>query len=292
MAQDRPAMTVTRDAWAKINLTLRITGRRPDGYHEVDSLIAFARVGDRLAMEPAADFRLTVQGPFARYLSDHDDNLALRAARAFAAFAAVDGGVQLRLTKNLPVAAGIGGGSADAAAVISGLRELWNWNGPSDDLLPLAVDLGADVAVCLAGRPCLATGIGEILVPVHGLPPLWALLVNPGQPLATAAVFAARQGRFSEATGGPPPAGGLGEWIAWLAAAGNDLEPAACGLLPVVDQVLDAIRATKGCLISRMSGSGATCFGLYDSQEAAEHAARHIRAAERKWWVRPAALIA
>lgn len=281
---------MVRDAWAKVNLTLRITGRRPDGYHEIDSLIVFAALGDRLVLEPAATLTLILDGPFAKDLRDDPENLVLRAARRLAAGRKVAGGGRLTLTKRLPVAAGLGGGSADAAAALSGLAELWRLEITPEELSTIALELGADVPVCLAGGPCRVSGIGEVLRPLPPLPPIWLVLVNPGLPLSTAAVFAARQGEFAQPS--PPPTAAVpDEWFAWLAAGGNDLEPAARRLLPELDEVLDAIRGTGGCRIVRMSGSGATCFGLYATGGEAEAAARRLRGGHRGWWVAAAPLV-
>ncbi len=281
---------MVRDAWAKVNLTLRITGRRPDGYHEIDSLIVFAALGDRLVLEPAATLTLILDGPFAKDLRDDPENLVLRAARRLAAGRKVAGGGRLTLTKRLPVAAGLGGGSADAAAALSGLAELWRLEITPEELSTIALELGADVPVCLAGGPCRVSGIGEVLRPLPPLPPMWLVLVNPGLPLSTAAVFAARQGDFAQPSP-PPRASGPEEWFAWLAAGGNDLEPAARRLLPELDQVLGAIRGTGGCRVARMSGSGATCFGLYATGGEAEAAARRLRGGRRGWWVAAAPLV-
>lgn len=292
---------VERLAPAKVNLTLRVTGRRPPGgphggYHELDSLIVFAALGDRIRLAPAADLTLALSGPFAPQLRDEppEANLALRAARRLAELAGRPPAVAIALEKNLPVAAGIGGGTADAAAVIDGLCELWSL--PPDDLdLPaLTQALGADLPVCLAGRPCRVSGIGERVEPLPPLPEAALLLVNPREPLPTPAVFKARQGGFSPPLTLPQQAPWtFDELAALVGVGGNDLAAAAEAVCPAVGRVLTAIRALYPPACG-MSGSGATCFALYPTLDAAE--ADAVRLAESPeavgWWIVPAALLA
>ena len=277
-------------AWAKINLTLQVTGRRADGYHELESLVAFADLGDGLLVEPARDLTLQVTGPFAAALAGEGDNLVLRAARALAARSGGAAGAAITLTKNLPVASGIGGGSADAAAALRGLKRLWCIDLPAAELAALALTLGADVPVCLRGEPVMMSGIGEALQPVAALPPLWLLLVNCGVAVATPAVFAAREGAVSKVAEPRLPPVGIGPFIDWLAARGNDLEAPACRLAPAVASVLAALKALPDCLLARMSGSGATCFGLFENEQAARRAAEAIALQHRNWWVAAALL--
>lgn len=281
---------------AKVNLYLRVLGRRAgDGHHLLDSLVAFAgAAADHVVAMPAEhDLTLTVEGPFAAALASEDSagNLVLRAARALAEAAGPSRarrGAALRLTKRVPVAAGLGGGSADAAAALRTLDRLWGLGLGEARLAGIAAGLGADVPVCLAGRPARLGGAGEILRPAPPLPACGLLLVNPGLPLATPAVFAARQGAFSAPA--ELPAQGWTDAAALardLAPLGNDLEPAAIALCPVVAEVLAALRALPSCLLARMSGSGATCFGLFASAEAAAAAAGALGAGgapEARWW--------
>lgn len=281
---------ISEPAWAKINLTLQITGQRPDGYHELNSLVVFAEAGDLLQLAPAEELSLTVEGPFAAALQDAGDNLVLRAARALASAAAVEPGVAMTLTKNLPVASGIGGGSADAAAALRGLARLWDLSLPAEKMEALALSLGADVPVCLRGIPVVMSGIGERLDPVPALPPLWLVLVNPGVGVSTAAVFAGREGGFSEVAEPKLPPLGLPALVDWLAARPNDLEAPARRLAPAVEGVLAALAGTTDCLLARMSGSGATCFGLFEDQAAARHAAEALALQHPSWWVVPALL--
>ncbi len=266
---------------AKINLWLHVTGRRTDGYHELDSLVAFADIGDRLTGAPAEALSLTVSGPFAGALETGGGNLVLRAARALAVRCGVPAGAALHLEKNLPVAAGIGGGSADAAAALRLCARLWRAETGGEDLARLALDLGADIPVCLAGRTARMTGIGETLTPLAPLPPpAPAVLVNPGAAVPTGAVFGALAGPFS------PPAGLRdGDLAARAGPNRNDLETPAIALVPEIADVLAALRATPGLRLARMSGSGATCFGLFGSEGEAVAAARAIAAAQPAWWV-------
>lgn len=278
-------------ARAKINLTLEVRGRRPDGYHELESLVVFAEIGDRLTFSPAEIFTLDLKGPFAASLPRAEENLVLRAARGLSTLAGGGRGASILLEKNLPAAGGIGGGSADAAATLRGLVALWGRDDlPRARLMTLAAELGADVPVCLDARASRVGGVGERLVPVPRLPAAWLVLVNPGRALATGAVFAARRGPFSVPAAELPALSDAPALAAWLRAAGNDLEAPARTLLPEIGDVLAALADTAGCLLARMSGSGASCFGLYGDETAARAAAAAISARRPAWWVRPSAI--
>jgi 4-diphosphocytidyl-2-C-methyl-D-erythritol kinase len=293
-------MTLTaraEKAPAKINLTLRVLGRRADGYHELESLVAFAGVGDALTFAPGGALTLAVSGPTAKAAGDSADNLVLKAARTLAEGI---GGLTLgrfALSKRLPVAAGLGGGSADAAAA---LRLLARANGiASDDprLMQAARATGADVPVCLDPRPRLMRGIGDILSDPLDLPPLFAVLVNPGVAVSTRDVFAALKlasPPTSTAPSGPAPVekwgGEAAAFVAALASDRNDLEAPAIELEPTIADVLSVLRNLPGCRLARMSGSGATCFGLFGSRAAASAAARTLRVGYPAWWVRATAL--
>jgi 4-diphosphocytidyl-2-C-methyl-D-erythritol kinase len=271
-------MTLTELAAAKVNLALHVTGRRADGYHLLDSLVVFPRIGDRLEAEPAATLSLTIDGPFARELGSGPDNLVIRAA-----LLAREGGGEgaaLRLTKSLPVASGIGGGSADAAATLRLLARLWN-----RPLPPRAAQagLGADVPVCVAGTAARMRGIGDELAPV-ALPAFWLVLVNPGVPIPTPAVFAALSCRDNPPMPDPPAFPDAAALASWLATCRNDLEAAALTVAPEIGEVVAAIAARPGCRLARMSGSGATCFGLFTAAEPALAAAEALRAARPAWW--------
>lgn len=268
-------MTVEVFAPAKINLTLHITGKRADGYHLLDSLVAFAGVGDTVRAEKADRTSLRITGPFAEGVPSGDDNLVLRAA------ALLDAPAAITLEKRLPPASGIGGGSADAAATVRALSELYDLPRPSVADL---VSLGADVPVCMESGVVRMRGIGERVEPVFG-PLEWPLvLVNPGVPVPTGEVFA----RLATPDNAPmedelyDPA--FFEFPDWLGRQRNDLQPAALDIAPAIGDALEALLAETGCRFARMSGSGATCFGIFDTEADAEEAARAIGAAHPEWW--------
>lgn len=284
------ARSIGVEAPAKINLFLHVTGRRPDGYHLLESLVAFAEVHDRIEVRTGKGLTLEIDGPFAAALDAGGENLAARAARALAAEAGIPPDARIRLHKALPVAAGIGGGSADAAAALRALCALWNLSVPAQRLRALALDLGADVPVCLFGRPAIVRGIGERIAPAPALPRVPTVLVNPGAPLDTAAVFAAREGPFSAPAALDGDFGDVATLAEALGDTRNDLGPGARRLCPDIDPALDAIRSAPSCLGARLSGSGPTCFGLFPTEEAAGEAAVRIAADRPAWWVCPTQL--
>jgi 4-diphosphocytidyl-2-C-methyl-D-erythritol kinase len=282
---------LVENAPAKVNLTLRVLGRRADGYHEIESLVVFADVGDVLSLSRGGDLMLTVRGPGAAAAGEGDDNLVHKAARALAARRSGIALGAFDLDKRLPVAAGLGGGSSDAAAALRLLAKANAIASDDPDLYAAARATGADVPVCLDPRPRIMGGIGEILSAPLKLAPLPAVLVNPGVPLPTKDVFAAfaRLGppKAAAAFDGAAVSGTSVETaLAALARGSNDLEPAAVALCPAVADALAALRATPGCRLARMSGSGATCFGLYLSEAAAATAAQAIAVGHPAWWVR------
>jgi 4-diphosphocytidyl-2-C-methyl-D-erythritol kinase len=284
---------VTLAAPAKLNLYLHVTGRRPDGYHLLDSLVAFADVYDTLTLTPAPTLSFTADGPFAGGFGDEDpaSNLVVRAARGLGEVLGRDVPVAFHLTKNLPVASGIGGGSADAAAALRGLARLWDIDPLSPLVLGVAAGLGADIPACVAGRACYMGGIGTELSPAPALPEAGLLLVNPGVGLSTPSVYKARQGGFTPAARFdtvPADADALAEL---LAERGNDLAAPAVSLLPVIGEVLSAIGGLAGCRMARMSGSGATCFGIFADVEEAKRAGAALKAAHPGWWVAPGRLL-
>jgi 4-diphosphocytidyl-2-C-methyl-D-erythritol kinase len=266
---------------AKINLHLHVVGRRRDGYHLLDSLVVFGGVGDWLSVSPADDLSLRVAGPFAAGLASEADNLVLQAARGLADAAGIRATGALVLEKNLPVASGIGGGSADAAAALRLLCRFW---GSAPDLNGLARALGADIPVCLAGRPAVMSGIGELLAPAPPLPGAGLVLVNPGVAVSTPSVFRARAHGFSEPAAFPDDGWrDIEGLVDSLSETRNDLEAPARSLAPVIGDALGVLAAVPGCLLARMSGSGATCFGVFASAKAAREAADGIR--RDGWWV-------
>jgi 4-diphosphocytidyl-2-C-methyl-D-erythritol kinase len=282
------------NAPAKVNLTLRVLGRRADGYHELESLVTFAEVGDRLSFVPGGELALAVRGPNAVQAGDGADNLVLTAAQSLAARVAGIGLGAFDLDKRLPVAAGLGGGSADAAAALRLLARANNI--PADDgrLYDAARVTGADVPVCLDPRPRLMRGIGEILSAPLKLPALPVVLANPGVGLPTKSVFAGWKPAVPQVL--TLDVASLGkitsreEYLQLLATQANDLESAAIAVEPVIAEVLVALRALIGCRLARMSGSGATCFALFSSAAAAIEAAKTLSGKYPQWWVRPSAL--
>lgn len=287
-----PATTLARVARApaKVNLALHVTGRRQDGYHDLDSLVVFAGAGDTLTLEPDTATTLTVTGPTAGAAGPDADNLVLKAVGLLReAMPDLHAG-RFHLVKRLPVAAGIGGGSSDAAAALRLVAAL-NGIDPSDPRVRAAARAtGADVPVCLFPCARLMQGAGETVGPPLRLPPLFAVLVNPGVPVATPPVFARLGLAPGQAFGTPlpalPQAPDRDALLEWLVSTRNDLQPPAIAVAPVVADVLAALQATPGCRIARMSGSGATCFAIYDDCAAAAVAARLVRAGAPHWWVK------
>jgi 4-diphosphocytidyl-2-C-methyl-D-erythritol kinase len=282
------------DARAKVNLTLRVVGRRVDGYHDLESVVAFADCADRLSLAPGPKLTLTTTGPLAQHCGEAADNLVLRAAQLLGERVPDLKLGDFSLDKVLPVAAGIGGGSADAAAA---LRLLARLNGLALDdtrLLEVALLTGADVPVCLASRACDMTGVGETLMPLT-LPKMPSVLVNPRVAVATRDVFAALGLRNGElrvgatdvmsASAWPEQGASLEDWVEVLAANSNDLEAPATRIQPVIAEVLAALNATDGAWLARMSGSGATCFAIYENTAEAARAAQKIELAHPQWWV-------
>ena len=274
-------MALRQHAPAKINLYLHVTGRRDDGYHLLDSLVVFAGAGDVLQAVASRALTLAVGGPEAAALAAEPDNLVLRAARALADAAGIAPRAALSLEKALPVASGIGGGSADAAAALRALNILWNIGWPEARLQDIALGLGADIPACVASRPCRMSGIGETLAPPPRLPRCGLVLANPRVALPTPDVFRARTGGFSAPPSLPAAWSDVAAMAGDLAMLRNDLEPAAVGLCPAVDDVLAALRRLPGCLLARMSGSGATCFAILPDASAATRAAMSLPQA---WW--------
>jgi 4-diphosphocytidyl-2-C-methyl-D-erythritol kinase len=274
---------------AKINLFLHVGDKRPDGYHDICSLAVFADVGDHVAAVPADALSLTNDGTFARALEGDEDNLVSRAAIALQDWARAAGrkvdGARLTLNKNLPIASGIGGGSSDAAATLKVLNDLWRLRASKRELARIGAGLGADVPVCLLARAALMEGIGEKLTAWPDLPKLPAILVNPRVSVMTADVF----GELELRTGSVPPAHAdlrsPSEVASWLVTTRNDLQEPASRIAPSITDTLAEISATPGCILARMSGSGATCFGLYSTKVEAAVAARTVRERRSHWWI-------
>jgi len=288
------APVLVEDGRAKVNLTLRVVGRRVDGYHDLESVVAFADCADRLSLATGSELQLETTGPLAQACGEVADNLVLKAARLLAERVGDLRVGSFTLHKVLPVAAGIGGGSADAAAA---LRLLAKANGLSLDdprLIEVAQLTGADVPVCLASRACVMTGVGETLLPFD-LPKLPCVLANPRVPVATTDVFGALGLRSGELLVGatdviqaiawPEDGGSLEEWVEALAAGTNDLEAPAMRIQPVIGEVISALSATNGAWLARMSGSGATCFAIFENTADARRAAQKVQLDHPQWWV-------
>ncbi|HEV2560636.1 MAG TPA: 4-(cytidine 5'-diphospho)-2-C-methyl-D-erythritol kinase [Rhizomicrobium sp.] len=271
---------------AKINLFLHAGAQREDGYHELESLVVFTGIGDDLTFDNAGEaadaLSLDIAGPFAAALKNEPDNLVLRAARALGGH----GGARITLTKNLPVASGIGGGSADAAATLRGLMQLWKLTVPPQALHDIALSLGSDVPVCLASAPAWMTGRGEHIQAVNLNVNTAMVLANPGMSVSTAQVFANLDDRTGMGAINPDRIRSTDELCEYLKDTRNDLEAPARELAPVIGDVLDAL-SKSGALLARMSGSGATCFGIYEDDAAANKAASVISKAQPNWWVKP-----
>ncbi|MCR9145955.1 MAG: 4-(cytidine 5'-diphospho)-2-C-methyl-D-erythritol kinase [Rhodobacteraceae bacterium] len=268
-------MTAEALAQAKVNLTLHVTGQRTDGYHLLDSLVMFADVGDVVRVTMADTTSVTVQGPMAKDVPADESNLVWQAARMMGACA------EIVLEKHLPHAAGLGGGSADAAATLRLVSRLTETPIPGD-----LTRLGADVPVCLGNRAARMQHIGDRITPMRDLPALYAVLVNPGLAVPTAEVFAHLANKANPPMPDEiPPMEDGGALTDWIRGMRNDLEAAAIQVQPRIAQVLKAIEVTGGCQLSRMSGSGATCFGLYRNAETAGSAAGRLKEEFPAWWV-------
>ena len=287
--------TLTEAAPAKINLALHVTGRRADGSHSLEMLVVFAEVGDELEAVPAKKDSLSITGPFAQALGNSESNLVLRALAAFRARwpGALPDGLAIRLSKNLPIAAGLGGGSADAAAALRLFASIADRDIAFTDLLELGRSLGADVPMCLYSRPAEVRGIGEIVLPLKHFPACHIVLVNPLQPVVTDDVFRKLERRdnpglpeMSDPLTRPAQLG------LWLSETRNDLEPPAIAIVPAIGDLIAQLGRANGCILARMSGSGATVFGLFGSGAQAHQAAHDLREAWPGYWVAAAPLIA
>jgi 4-diphosphocytidyl-2-C-methyl-D-erythritol kinase len=285
---------LSEEGRAKVNLSLRVIGRRVDGYHDLESVVAFADCADRLTLAPGPELSLKAMGPLAQACGDTSDNLVLKAAMLLAARVPDLKVGAFTLDKVLPVAAGIGGGSADAAAALRLLATLNDIALDDPRLLEVALETGADVPVCLASHACDMTGVGETLLPLN-LPKIPVVLVNPCVPVATRDVFAALGLRNGEllvgatdvlrGTDWPEDGASLEDWVEVLAASSNDLEEPAARIQPAIGEVIAALSATNGAWLVRMSGSGATCFAIYENTADAGRAAEKIRFDHPGWWV-------
>lgn len=274
---------IERLARAKINLTLHVTGQREDGYHLLDSLVVFAEMGDRIGVRPSETLTLDVSGPFSDGVPRDHGNIVLRAAEALRHVHRIEAGAEIQLEKNLPHGAGIGGGSADAAAALSALAELW-------DVPPLpasdALALGADVPVCMgAPVPHRMEGIGDVLTPLHHLPDAALVLVNPRVIVPTGEIFSRMRRKHNPAMRRVPEGIDYPGFVDWVAAQRNDMTDAACEIAPVIRDVLAALNGQDAIHAAVMSGSGATCVGVCHDMDAARAAASALQAEHFDWWI-------
>ena len=288
---------ITVLAPAKVNLFLHIIGRRDDGYHLLESLLAFSDFGDRISVRKSPEIEFSVTGPFAHICRkagcDGEKNIVVKAAKRLQELTGTKAGAEIILEKNIPLSAGLGGGSSDAAATLNALQILWNVEPEEEALFDLALELGADVPACLIGEPSFVTGIGEHITPLEMFDDLACVLINPLKPLSTPAVFGtfARAERpFSDSLALSPEL--MEDLQTLLKGSHNDLQGPALGLCDDVSDILGALQGIDGCYLVRMSGSGATCFGLFETPEKAEDAARSLANAHPEWWVKACGLSA
>ncbi|MBL4740013.1 MAG: 4-(cytidine 5'-diphospho)-2-C-methyl-D-erythritol kinase [Sneathiella sp.] len=278
-------MTLSRLAKAKVNLCLHITGRRDDGYHLLESLVCFPECGDVLDVRPSDQLSLREAGPFAGKMGPWQDNLILKAAELLRRQYGVVAGAEIHINKILPVASGIGGGSSDAATVLHLLGKLWSITISDSELMKLGAELGADLPICLYGDAAIMSGIGEVISPVKSIPSLGILLVNQGVHVSTQDIFRSL-GPIVPKTDLPKMEGLCKDaFIQALNECRNDLQAGAVRVAPSIGTVLAKLDGLDGCLLSRMSGSGATCFGLFDTVKQAESAKEAIQRTEPGWWL-------
>lgn len=278
---------VSVDAPAKLNLYLHITNQRPDKLHELDSLVIFIPPYDKISVKQSKVFSLNITGPYSDKLHQSGgQNLVEIATSRLANLIGIEPFVEITLVKNLPISAGIGGGSSDAAATLKALKKLWNVDLEPERTAVLARSLGADVPMCLFGKPCFVGGTGEKICPAPSLPDFGVLLVNPQVQLATIDVYKARKGSFSESGRFQSDLADARSLTEILMMRKNDLQRPAISQMPVIQYVLNSLAKLPGCNLARMSGSGATCFGLFDSEYSALRGAKILNIQNKHWWVR------
>lgn len=275
---------IRKQAPAKINLTLRVTGKRQDGLHLLESIIVFADIADELYFSKAAKTSLRTEGPFAENIPTNDTNLAIKTLNLIRKKYQIRDNVLITIKKNLPVGAGIGGGSSDAASTINGLSELFNLGMDDKEKNIMALELGADVPVCLHGRPAFVSGVGEIIDGINSLPGFWAVLIFPMIALSTRDVFSKGFKSYSMSYS-KIPATEEG-WQNFLKNNSNDMEYNSIRIVPQISEILDELRKSDQIVYARMSGSGSACFGLFDTKAGAERCARRIARIHPQWWIK------
>jgi 4-diphosphocytidyl-2-C-methyl-D-erythritol kinase len=277
---------ITATAPAKLNLFLHVVGKRSDGYHLLESLVAFTDFGDQLTLQPSKLLSMELSGPYAEDLErDAHNNLVMKAATELRFRGGAQEGAKITLEKNIPIAAGLGGGSSDAGTAIEQLCRLWKLWSIEDIKNAIAVSLGADVKMCMKPKPSFVTGVGDKVSPVKFGFDMGVVLVNPRQQLLTSDIFKSFEGAFSASKPCPSEFATFASLLSFLSGKYNDLLKPAAKKLPDIESILHALRSTYGCKYASMSGSGATCFGLYENQEQSTQAAHAIAAAFPSWWV-------
>jgi len=270
---------------AKINLCLHIVGRRRNNYHLISSLVVFLSVFDTISVVKSRILKLNVNGPFAKYLGSKQNNSVMKAAQGLQKFCNLQVGAEITLTKNLPISAGIGGGSADSAATIKLLSRLWKIKVGKGALMELGQSLGADVPVCLVGKPSFVEGVGEEIKMIQSFPNIWILLVNPHKPILTKTIFNNFRKRYSKKLPTENKSFSLNKLISFLKKSDNDLTSLAVHYSPEIKTILNDLSLIEGCLLSRMSGSGATCFGIFSEKESAIKAKKAFLKLNPNYWI-------
>jgi 4-diphosphocytidyl-2-C-methyl-D-erythritol kinase len=272
-------------AAAKVNLSLLVTGKRSDGYHLLHSLTTFANFGDVITMTPANEFKFTQSSAF-KNLPEDDNNLIVRTAHKMAEKFNKPLSCHIHLNKKIPIGAGLGGGSSDVAATVKALIDLWGITPEKEELQNFLLSIGADAPACYYARPCVFEGIGEVITPVSTLPQMHAVLVYPNKFCSTIDVFKKYNGEFSKA---PEPPHGVEVWN-YLKNNDNDLTQSAIENIPEINDALNVLEKTRDVVLSRMSGSGSCCFGIFETKDQANQAAEKIQKERPNWWVRPVIL--
>jgi len=284
-----PSKVISMAAPAKINLYLNIMGKLNETYHELDSLVGFATYGDKVFVRDCEDFRLEISGPFSQMLPPEKNNLVIKAAKELARETNYARGAYIKLVKNLPISSGIGGGSADAAATLKALNRLWGIKLKKEDLMTVGLKLGSDVPVCVKGKPARIGGRGEKIFSFEGFPKCGILLVNPRVPIPTIDVFKTFQGKYSNYVE-IPKINDIEALIEFLSTQKNDLQETSVKIAPVLQVILNILSDEPNCRLARVSGSGATCFGIFNDEHSAALSARAISSRFKEWWLKPTQL--
>lgn len=285
MQNAKKKMSFSIEAPAKINLCLHVVGRRRDNYHLISSLVIFLGIFDTISVSESKTLKLNIKGPFAKYLGPKKDNSVIKAALALRKFCNLKTGAEITLTKNLPISSGIGGGSTDCAATIKLLLKLWKIKIGNKELMKLGQSLGADVPVCLIGRPSFIGGIGEDIKTIESFPNIWILLVNPRKQIFTKKIFSNFKKKYSKKVPSSSKLFTLKKLISFLKRSDNDLTSLAVHYAPEIKKILNDLSLTEDCLLSRMSGSGATCFGIFSGKKNVIKAKKTLLKLNPNYWI-------